>query len=337
MKRFPAWARVGTSVGILGALAWVLDPRAILGRVGDLRAEWVAIALVLAVVQVMVSAGRWAFTAARLGVALDGRTAIREYYLATFLNQVLPGGILGDVSRAWRHGRAPEVSSSVPANAVLASGTRPSFDARAAHAVILERASGQLVMTAVALISLVVLSRQIDPGARGWLLGGPIGAVILAGGAVWLLLPRLARRPAAGRLLADAHRALIAGPAALVQLSTSLVVVATYLATWIAATRAVGIDTPTTTLLPLVAPTLVTMLIPVTIAGWGLREAGAAALWTMVGLTAVDGVAVSIAYGLLVLLGSLPGGVLLLSTVLSPTGRDRTEDRRPVESDAPRA
>lgn len=321
MSRLPAWARVAMSVTLLGVVSWMLDPRAVWARVGDLQAGWVAVALVLAVVQVVVSAGRWAFTAARLGVGLDGPVAIREYYRATFLNQVLPGGVLGDVSRAWRHGRAGDAS----------------FDARAAHAVVLERLSGQLVMTAVALVSLVALSARVEGPARAWLLGGPIGAVIGAGAAAWLLLPRLARRPAARRLLADAHRALIAGPAALVQLSTSLVVVATYLATWIAATRAVGIDTSTATLLPLVAPTLVTMLVPITVAGWGLREAGAAALWAMVGLTAVDGVAVSVAYGLLVLLGSLPGGVLFLTTALGPTGRDRTADRRPAGSDAPGA
>lgn len=310
---------MGVSLAILGGLAWMLDPRAILDRVAGLRPEWVAVALVLSVVQVVVSAGRWKFTAARLGVALGWRAAIREYYLATFLNQVLPGGVLGDVSRAWRHGRASPADSSVTA----------------AHAVILERASGQLVMTSVALASLVVLAAQVDGGARAWLVGLPIAIACAA--AAWLILPRLARLPAAGHLLSDAHRALIAGPAALVQLSSSFVVVGTYLATWIVATRAVGIDTPTSMLIPLVAPTLVTMLVPVTIAGWGLREAGAAALWAMVGLTAVDGVAVSVSYGILVLLGSLPGGALLLSTLLSPKGRDRTAYRRPDGSSAPEA
>ena len=65
--------------------------------------------------------------------------------------------------------------------------------------------------------------------------------------------------------------------------------------------------------LPLVAPVLMTMLIPVTVAGWGLREGTAAVLWGVVGLTAADGVLVSVAYGLLVLFGSLPGAVFLMS------------------------
>ena len=57
---------------------------------------------------------------------------------------------------------------------------------------------------------------------------------------------------------------------------------------------------------------LLTMLIPVTVAGWGVREGAAAVLWGIVGLTSVDGVAISITYGFLVLLSTLPGMVVLV-------------------------
>ena len=67
------------------------------------------------------------------------------------------------------------------------------------------------------------------------------------------------------------------------------------------------------TLLPLVAPVLVSMLLPVTVAGWGVRETAAATLWGAVGLASADGVAISVAYGLLVLLSSLPGALVLLA------------------------
>ncbi len=47
-------------------------------------------------------------------------------------------------------------------------------------------------------------------------------------------------------------------------------------------------------------------------AGWGVREGAAAVLWGAVGLSAVDGVAISVAYGLLVLFSTLPGGLILV-------------------------
>ena len=105
-------------------------------------------------------------------------------------------------------------------------------------------------------------------------------------------------------------------------------VVATYLATYLVAARAVGVETPLPVLLPLVAPVLMSMLIPVTVAGWGLREGAAAVLWGAVGLTAADGVLVSVAYGLLVLAGSAPGAVFL--TVGLRRGRSRPGG--PIES-----
>lgn len=324
MTRRSPWLRVGVSLAILAGLAWALDPGEIAGRLRTLRPRWVLVALLLSVVQVVVSAGRWRFTAHRLGIALGWRAAIREYYLATFLNQLLPGGVLGDVSRAWRHGRPP-------------SEVEGRFDLRAAHAVILERASGQFVMIAVALASGAMIAARVEEGVALWLLWGPvllaIAGVVLAA----VVLPRLGRHALAGPLLGHARRALAEGSALPIQLASSLVVVATYLATWIAATRAVGISTPTAMLLPLVAPILVTMLIPITVAGWGLREAGAAALWALVGLTAPDGVAVSLSYGLLVLLGSLPGGLALVGDFIQTRGRNRRADRHPDGSGAPEA
>lgn len=321
--KVPAWVRVLVSLAILLLLSRVLDAGSIAARLADLHGEWVAVALALSVVQVVLSAGRWQYTAARLGVELARAVAVREYYLATFLNQVLPGGVMGDVSRAWRH--RGDAGLTGPA---------------AVHAVILERTSGQLVMLGVAAVSLVVIGLGIGGRSAAALLG----LLLLAGGATALIaraaLPRLRALPVAGRLLTDARRALFDTPAWIVQSTTSLLVVASYVATWVAATRAVGIDTPTSTLLPLVAPVLVTMLIPVTVAGWGVREAGAAALWSSVGLTAADGVAVSVAYGLLVLVGSLPGALVLafaFSRRSRPSDRGRTEGRAPDGSASPEA
>ena len=95
------------------------------------------------------------------------------------------------------------------------------------------------------------------------------------------------------------------------KLVSSALVVATYLITYVMAARAIGIETSLSVLVPLVAPVLLTMLLPVTIAGWGVREGAAAVLWNVTGLAAVDGVAISVAYGILVLLSTLPGGLVL--------------------------
>src|SRR5690606_40090322 len=85
------------------------------------------------------------------------------------------------------------------------------------------------------------------------------------------------------RLGADARRALFSGPAVAVQLGTSALIVASYVATYLLAARAVGITPPLPTLAPLVAPVLLSMLVPVTVAGWGVREGAAAGVWVLAG------------------------------------------------------
>jgi hypothetical protein len=96
------------------------------------------------------------------------------------------------------------------------------------------------------------------------------------------------------------------------QLISAALLVASFIAVYLVAARAIGVDTDVLRLLPLIAPVLMTMLIPVSIAGWGVREGAAAALWGMVGLTPEDGVAISVAYGLLIFVASAPGALVLL-------------------------
>lgn len=299
MRPWVVAGRLAVSVAVLWIVARYVDVTAVLARLSALSPAWVALGLAVSVLQVGLLAWRWRFTAARLGIDLPLREAIGEYYLGILLNQLLPGGVAGDASRAWRHARATTT-------------TGPPV-----RAVILERASAQVVMTMVAIVSVLLLP-WATPTSRALI----AAAGVLLGG---LALRALVRRPGsdsvAGRLWSDARRALLAPDAIVVQLASALVVVASYVGVFLIAARAVGIQTPLTSLLPLVAPVLMTMLVPVTIAGWGVREAAAAALWGLVGLTPEDGAAISVTYGLLVLVASAPGLLILARTLIGDRGR----------------
>ena len=307
--------RLVVSVGLLLILGWLLDPGQVIGRLTDLSALWILVALGVSVFQMAVLAWRWRYTAGRMGIDLSWVHALREYYLATFLNQVLPGGVLGDVSRAWRHGRVGLDDGATGGTAI--------------RAVIFERASAQVIMTGAALVSLLILPVEVGPSR--WTVVGVVGAV--ATGAALVLVVRRRRSERGddgliGRSWTDTRRALLTGRAFAVQLGTGLVVVSTYIATYVLAARALGIGTPLGVLLPLIAPVLSAMLIPVTIAGWGVREGAAALLWGVAGLTAVDGVAISVAYGLIVLLSALPGALVLVWVVRPTAAAARIRDVR---------
>jgi uncharacterized membrane protein YbhN (UPF0104 family) len=292
--------RASVSIGLLAGLAWWLDVGTVASRLAQMRPVWVLLAVAISVVQVAVLAWRWRFTAGCLGVSLSFSAAWREYYLSIFLNQVLPGGVAGDVSRAWRQARVQTRLREPGGPAV--------------RAVIFERMSAQAVMTTVAVVSLLALPVTVDRGSRLVLVwAGAMAVLIVIAMVVWLRRQSSAQS-LWGQVMADLGAAHLSGPVFVAQLVSAMIAVSTYLGTYLVAARAVGVETPVLVLLPLVAPVLMTMLIPVTVAGWGLREGAAAVLWGAVGLTVADGVVVSVAYGLLVLVGSLPGAVFLIMT-----------------------
>jgi len=282
--------RAAGSALLLAVVLWQLGAGDVLARLAALAPGWLAGALAVTVLQVLLSAWRWHFTARRLGLALPFTVAVREYYLATLINQLLPGGVLGDAGRAWRHAR------------------QTAHTGGAVRAVVLERASGQLAM-----VVLVFAALAAAPPIAA--VGGPaLASGIAATGALGLLGAlgfALRRRPWLRPWLDDAHQALLHPAALPLQLLTSLGVVASYVAVFSLCALAVGIDGSPALWLPLIPLVLLAMLTPVGFAGWGLREGAAAVLWSLVGLPAADGVAVSVTYGLVILAASIPGAAFL--------------------------
>ena len=108
----------------------------------------------------------------------------------------------------------------------------------------------------------------------------------------------------------DLRKALLEWPAVGVQLVSSAGVVASYLAVFSLLALGAGYWSDphmALVLTSLCSLLLLVMAIPVTVAGWGVREGAAALLWPMAGMPAEQGVALSVGYGLAVLLSSLPG------------------------------
>ncbi len=302
-------SRWGLSLLLLALVWWWTDPEALWNQLRAIGPGWVILALAITVIQVVLSAWRWRYTSVRLDLALPLRTAVAEYYLATFLNQVLPGGVAGDVNRAWRHGRTGRQTLS------------------AANAVLIERLSGQLVLILLSGALMLALwpfdpegVHAVGAGAGGGLVGWwllPLLLVLLA------LVFRVPLLRYLRRLGQDLHRALLAWPALPVQLAASGLIVASYLAVFLVLAVGLGVaeGAGLGRLLPLCAGLLLAMALPLTIAGWGIREGAAALLWPLAGLPAEQGVLLSVAYGLLVLVSSLPGVVVLFS---SGPGQGRT-------------
>ncbi|WP_372985382.1 lysylphosphatidylglycerol synthase transmembrane domain-containing protein [Marinobacter sp.] len=290
------------TLALIVAVFWHLDQARIWAVLRTISPMILLPVFLLTVVQVVVSAWRWRFTLSRLRLSLPLGQAVREYYLATFLNQILPGGVAGDINRAWR--------SSLETGQRLA----------AVHGVAIERLSGQVTLAVVVVVALAGLlvsgSLQVTvtgPDSPNALLWIGAGLVILVP-AVWLF--RSGGKVAAyvRRLTEHLRLALWQWPALPVQVLSSCLVLASYLAVFLLLAASAGFVTGAVDLLlwaALGSFLLLSMVVPLTVAGWGVREGAAAVLWPMAGLPAEQGVAISVGYGVVVLISSLPGLVVL--------------------------
>jgi uncharacterized membrane protein YbhN (UPF0104 family) len=297
----PGWAvrlaQVAIALGLLALIWRAADGPEAARSLAAADWRWLALAFVVLSVQTVLSALRWQLTARQLGIALGTVQAIREYYLSQVVNQSLPGGMVGDAGRAVRsRGQAGLVAAS--------------------EAVVFERLAGQIALFVT--LGVAFLATLAVPGGLEWprWLIAPVVVVL----AVGLSLPVLAQAAiylpgAVGRGAAQFRgafiRALAARPALPGQVVLSLGTTLCNLAAFAFCARAVGVDLSVAAVAALVPLILLTMLIPISVSGWGIREGAAATLLPVAGATASGGLAASVAFGLVFAASVLPGFLLL--------------------------
>ena len=176
---------------------------------------------------------------------------------------------------------------------------------------MIERFSGQLAMVMLAAGTWWLLPG--NPFPAGWLGHLLIGAGLLIG-AIGIALWILQRQAQVADWLAALRIALLNPPVFVTQFSASLLAAIACVAGFACCVIALNTQASSalTTWLPLIPWVLFTMLIPITVAGWGLRESAAGLLWAFIALPATEGVAAAVLFGLISLLSSLPGVIVML-------------------------
>lgn len=140
--------RVGVPVLVLAALAYRFGPDAFRPALAVVAPGPLTAALLLGGVAVVAHTARWRVVLRGTGLALDRGEALAEYYRSSALNAVLPGGVGGDVLRAWR--RRTEAPR----------GWRPG-----AVSVLAERTAGLSLLLAGTAVVLVATAAPVLPAA----------------------------------------------------------------------------------------------------------------------------------------------------------------------------
>lgn len=297
-RRRPLSARAAARLRLAGGLAvvlatiWVVGVGSFLEGLAAVSPLTILLALALAAVATAAASWRWRTVARGFGVPLSWGEALAGYYRSQFLNTVLPGGVVGDVHRAYAHGR------------------RHVRVALAARAVAAERVAGQVVQVLLTLAVLLPTGLAAPLAPLTWGVVALAAALIVVVGAVALS----ARGRSALTRELGMLRPLLSRPLALLGIiAASVVVVGAHVATFVVAGLAVGVPAQPRELAVVGLLVLAASAIPLSVGGWGPREAVSASAFALVGLGAGAGLAVSTAFGVLAMIGVAPGAVVLFA------------------------
>lgn len=270
---------------ILAALVLRFGAEPFVDGLRHVDARALLVALVVTAATTWCNARRWSLLAARLDVPVRVGAAYGACYRAQLLNAVLPGGVVGDVHRGVRHGRDA---------GALGRGLR---------SVVWDRTTGQVVQGAMALVAVLWLTAPVQRAAL-WAVLVVVGIAVLG---YVLVPPRLI-----DALWSEVRR--VPGAAGVWPQLVLLSVLAAggHVVVYVVAARTAGVDASLATLVPLALVVLVAAAIPLSLAGWGPREGAAAWVFAAVGLGGSTGVEVTVVYGVMALVATLPGVLVLV-------------------------
>jgi uncharacterized protein (TIRG00374 family) len=276
-------------------------------RLIQIDPRWNVLGLLLLGMQTVALAARWEMVVIRCGTPLTLTRSFRYTMIASFFNQTLPSSVGGDAMRIWLIGK------------------HASWRA-AAYSVFLDRVVGVVTLAGLVLVCLPwTLTLVRDPIGRIALL--IIGFGCIAAGFVfislaWKRLHLLQHWAVTRHLAAVATVAveILRTPRALVPIFglSTLINILTVLVAWCAA-HSVNANVPILYLLYLMLPVVLISIVPISIAGWGVREGALVAAFTYAGLPQSDGLIISLLFGAIYFALGVCGGVVWIFS------GDRTE------------
>jgi len=297
-------AKILASGGLLYLALRGIDFSQVKARLANIRIAWMVAATAVALFQLWLGAVRWRDVTRVCGTELPLAQAFRYNFIGAFFNQTLPSAIGGDAVRLMLLGRS-------------GAGWRT-----ATYSVFIDRAIG-LIALAVLVIVTLPLSWQLIIDEKGRYAIALIGLAAIGAGAGFLLLGRLpfpwldswfptrhlrACSTVANQVIFGRTTALRIAVVSITIHVLAVVII------WLIAQSIVAAGQPGQ-LLALVPPVMLITMLPISIAGWGLREATMMVAFGYAGLPQADGLTVSLLYGAMVFaIGAAGGLVWILSS-----------------------
>lgn len=296
-------ARIVVSLLLLYLALRGVNFHAIQSRLSQINVGWILVAVLITIGQIFVGALRWREISGLCQAPLTDLQAFRYNMIGAFFNQTLPSSIGGDAVRLW-----------------LVNRTGAGWRA-ATYSILTDRAIG-LIALALIIVASLPWSYGTIADRNGRLALVFVDFAALAGGLGFLLLGHLPWRwlktwwptkhvhacsVIANRVIFNART----GPKIAI-LSLTVHVLAVVIA-W-CAVRSISAPAEFAQVFLLIPPIMLITMMPISIAGWGVREATMMVAFGYAGLAQMDGTVVSILFGMVYfIVGAIGGLVWILS------------------------
>ncbi|HSR72695.1 MAG TPA: lysylphosphatidylglycerol synthase transmembrane domain-containing protein, partial [Kiloniellales bacterium] len=294
-------AKVAVSALLLGLLVANLDLGQVRATLAALAPAGALAAVAVLILHYAVLGLRWSLVMDRIGAPLGFLRVLPMMFVGMFFNQVLPTTYGGDAMRIWQAHRAGADAES------------------AVVGVLLERLTGVLGLVVLVVFGVAVLGDALVPAALRWVLLAALPAA-LAGLAVIALLDRLPERwqrwrivAGLARLAAETRRLCLSAQSAALLLLLALASHALQALSVYALARGLGLPLSALECVAIFPIVILATLLPISFAGWGLREGATVYLLGLLGIGAGPALALSLLSGLVLLATSLPGLAIWLA------------------------
>jgi uncharacterized membrane protein YbhN (UPF0104 family) len=292
--------RIAVTVAFLGIVIHRTSQAELLAMVGWHLAPAVVTGLLLIAATLVVNAVRWTLVARGIGAPVPYGVAIELTFIGHFFSQMLPTSVGGDVYRAWGARKQGMTLT------------------QAVFGVLLERFIGLATLTVLVVVGMPLLGARIG-SAVPTLVATVMAAGLVAGLVVLVNMRRfsfLFGRFAIWQsvlMVSAAAMQLVRQPLRLLGiLAVSLAVNFGSLSLVWCLARYFGVELSLIDAVIIIPGVTFLANLPISIGGWGVREAGLAGGFSLLGLPIEAAVATSIMVGLLSLLAGIPGFVPFL-------------------------
>jgi glycosyltransferase 2 family protein len=299
--------KAAVSIGLLAVLFSRIDVRHLWTGARSASIVWLIIALLVYATSVLISVWRWHLLFSTQEVAVARRTLLDTFLVSLFFNNFLPSNIGGDVIRIGD-------SARIAGSKTLATTV-----------VLMDRVLGLMGLVFVAALGATVAADGggvMSPAWALWLWAGFIAAAIVSAPAVLapagvgrLLQPLTVFHPEwIGERIEKLTLALSRfreHPAVLANcFGGAILVQATLVLFYLAVAHSVRINVTLWDLAVIVPLSFVVQMVPVSINGFGVREATFSISFTRLGLPIESGLLLSLMATVLTMLFSLIGGAV---------------------------